>query len=298
MVSIIICSRTRNIPALLENNIKDTIGIDHEIIVIDNTDNQHSIFTAYNLGVKQSKYPYLCFMHDDITFHSKNWGIRVVEHFNDELTGAIGIAGNPYLSYMPGPWWGNGILYEHLLQSTKINTEPVLKSNIENGIKKEISVFDGLWFCIKKELFENISFDEQNFKGFHFYDLDICMQLHNIGSKIYCINNVLIHHSSMGSPNNTWIESALIFHKKWAHNLPACCININYTEQCRLEYKTLNSFIWICSLNGWSNHKIYRLALKYLFKFKRGYLFYKTPGYFSKFAFKMLFKKGAPFYSI
>jgi GT2 family glycosyltransferase len=297
MISIIICSRTNTIKKELKENIEATIGVPYEIILIDNSANKYSICAAYNLGVEQSKYSALCFMHDDIVYHSENWGQRVSDHFADEKTGAIGIAGSPYYPFMPGPWWGSGIIYEYILQSTESNTKPALKNNSGNLKNREVVVFDGAWFCIKKNLFDHIKFDEDNYKGFHLYDADICLQLHEKKFKMYCIADVLIHHSSMGQLNNDWIKGDLSLQKKWANKLPARCIDIKYNQLCRLEYKTLNAFIWVCAANNYTNSKIYAIALKYLLIFKRGYLFYKTPGYLIKFLFKLLFKKGEPFYS-
>jgi GT2 family glycosyltransferase len=296
MISVIICSRSAN--QTLLNNIETTIGVTYEVILIDNSNNDYSICAAYNLGVKRSKYATLCFMHDDIIYHTNNWGSAVLNHFNNAEAGSIGIAGTPYYSYMPGAWWGSGVFYEHILQSSNTNKQPVLKSNSNGHLTRQVVAFDGVWFCIRKSLFEQIKFDETNFKGFHFYEADICMQMHNLGIKMYCVNNVRIHHSSTGSMDNSWIENALIFQKKWRKKLPALCTNINFNQQCKFEYKALNEFIWICATNNWSNRKIYNLALNHLLSFKRGYMFYKTPGYFIKFAFKMIFKKGAPFYSI
>ncbi|SHN24179.1 glycosyltransferase [Mucilaginibacter sp. OK098] len=296
MISVIICSRSTN--QTLVNNIEATIGVPYELILIDNSNNEYSICEAYNLGVKKSKYSLLCFMHDDIVYHTNNWGTAVINHFTSVQIGAIGIAGTPYYSYMPGAWWGSGIFYENILQSSQEDPKPVLKSNSNGLLTRQVVAFDGVWFCIKKSLFELIKFDEVSFKGFHFYDTDICMQLHNLGVKMYCVNDVLVHHSSIGSMNNTWIENALIFQEKWRQKLPALCTNISFGQLCRFEYKILNEFIWICASNGWENRRIYKLALKYLLSFKKGYLFYKTPGYFIKFAFKMIFKKGMPFYFI
>lgn len=295
MISVIICSRSAN-QALLDN-IKATIGVPYEVILIDNSKNEYGICGAYNLGVTKSNYQTICFMHDDIEYHTNNWGRAVLDHFNNDDISAIGIAGTPYYSYLPGAWWGSGVFYEHILQSSKINREPVLKSNSNGHVRRQAVALDGVWFCIRKSLFDLIKFDETSFKGFHFYDMDIGMQMHNLGKKMYCVNDVLVHHSSIGNTDNTWIENALIFQKKWQQILPALCVDISFNKFCRFEYKTLNEFTWICASNNWSNKKIYSLALKYLVKFKRGYLFYKTPGYFIKFTYKMLFKKGAPFYS-
>ncbi|ASU36800.1 glycosyltransferase [Mucilaginibacter xinganensis] len=296
MISVIICSRSAN-PQLLAN-IENTIGVLHEVILIDNSTNKYGICAAYNAGVKKSRYPVLCFMHDDIQYHTNNWGSAVLDHFSSDDVGGIGVAGTPYYSYMPGAWWGSGVFYEHILQSSQTDPVPVLKSNIDRQPIWQVVAFDGVWFCVKKSLFEQVAFDETTFKGFHFYDVDLCMQLHTLGVKMYCVNDILIHHSSIGSMNNTWIENARVFQKKWAQKLPAFCVNTSFNSLCRFEYKILNEFIWICASNNWPNRKIYSLALKYLLSFKKGFLFYKTPGYFIKFTFKMIFKKGSPFYSI
>lgn len=75
MISIIICSKYSKINCELEQNIENTIGnMPFEIITINNSQNSYSIYQAYNKGIKEAKYPYLCFMHEDILFHTVNWG--------------------------------------------------------------------------------------------------------------------------------------------------------------------------------------------------------------------------------
>jgi len=296
MISIIICSRLKNPELAFLENIEATIGVPYEIISIDNSANKYGICEAYNLGVSRSIYDYVCFMHDDIVYHSGNWGKAVLDHFKEDSVTAIGIAGTPYCTFMPGPWWGTGEIYEHILQSSQTNDQPALKTNIKDK-RVQVVTFDGVWFCIKKAVFDVIRFDDVNFKGFHLYDMDICMQLYNQGLKIYCVSDILIHHLSMGSVNSAWIENELIFHDKWRNTLPASCISVSNSQSGRYEYKTLNAFIWICFANGWSNKKIFSYALQCLFAFKKGYFFYKTPGYFLKFLFKRFFKQGEPFYA-
>ena len=207
MISIIICSRTATLSKELTLNISKTIGVDHELIVIDNSQNQYCICDAYNLGVKQSKYDILCFMHDDITYHSQNWGKNVVTHFTDIQVDAIGVAGTPYCAYMPGPWWGNDILYEHLLQGDEQNADAQLKSNGEPDKKRQATILDGVWLCIRKPLFNTIGFDDINFKGFHFYDADICMQIHQVGGKLWCVNNVFFPIAPRSQATKDRVES-------------------------------------------------------------------------------------------
>lgn len=82
MISIIICNRSERLNIDLEDNIKSTIGnVDYEIICINNEKGLYNIFQAYNTGVEKAKFPYLCFMHDDIRYHTLNWGKNVISHF-------------------------------------------------------------------------------------------------------------------------------------------------------------------------------------------------------------------------
>jgi hypothetical protein len=57
MLSLIICSRYSVISNDLKKNIKLTIGVKFELIVINNSNNEFSIFSAYNEGVKKSLLP-------------------------------------------------------------------------------------------------------------------------------------------------------------------------------------------------------------------------------------------------
>ena len=296
MISLIICSRSAYLNEKLHENIRETIGVPYEIVLINNAGNSYSICEAYNLGVMQSKYEILCFMHDDIFYHTANWGQNVIHHFNNRAIKAIGIAGTPYYPFMPGAWWGSGVVYEHILQADE-NAEARLKSNAGGVMQKEVVCVDGCWMCIAKSAFRDVSFDEQTFNGYHFYDADICMQLYRAGHQIYTVADVLISHASMGNVDRHWVGSALTFHKKWQANLPANSLSKKNRPVFGFEYKTLNAFIWACYYNKFTNREIYKLALKYLLEFKKGYGYYKTPGYLVKFIFKYLVKKGAPFYS-
>ena len=44
MVSIVICNRGNRISPVLEKNISETIGIEYEVVCIDNSKNQYNIF--------------------------------------------------------------------------------------------------------------------------------------------------------------------------------------------------------------------------------------------------------------
>ncbi len=289
MISLIICSRTPTITETLKTNIKATVGVAYEIVLIDNSANSFNIFEAYNLGVKQSKYPYLCFMHDDIIYHTENWGALVLRHFGDEKTGAIGIAGTPYVPYLPGSWWGGDLVNINILPIEPENKNPIIhKCPPTSTNKNKVVVLDGVWFCIRKTVFESISFDEVNYSGFHHYDVDTSMQVSKAGYDVYCVFDILVQHLSKGDMNKTWLKNALVFNKKWKSDLPATCIPLKYNDRCKAELKTLNELATIMTANGVPQKKAYRTVLLLLLKYFKIYFYYKTPAYLSKYLAKTL----------
>ena len=74
MLSIIICSVSPERLEQVTRNIHDTIGVDYEIIAIDNREKQWPIARAYNEGASRAHYPFLFFVHEDVKFHSVGWG--------------------------------------------------------------------------------------------------------------------------------------------------------------------------------------------------------------------------------
>ncbi len=282
MISLIICSRNGSLTDALTANIQATIGVPYETIVIDNAENRYSIFEAYNIGVSQSRYPILCFMHDDIEYHTENWGQNVLAHFNDEQTGAIGIAGSPYVPAMPGSWWGGGLVNQHLLATGNGKLTFADKSVDDvSSTKKPVITLDGVWICIRKKLFTKISFDNVAYKGFHFYDTDIALQVYSTGYHAYCVYDISIYHRSNGKMDKSWIENALVFNKKWIDALPLSCIELNYPERKNAEFKTLNEFIAVLIENGTSRKTVYQLALSRVISAPSGYFYYKTPAFFA-----------------
>ena len=79
---------------------------------------------------------------------------------------------------------------------------------------------DGVWFCIPRKIFHLIRFDDKLFDGFHFYDLDISMQVAKLGYKIQCVYGIDILHYSTGPLNNDWVKWSFVFVDKWRRYLP------------------------------------------------------------------------------
>lgn len=238
VISIIVCSQDKQLPVYLQNNIETTIGVDFELIYIYNKNNLYSIFEAYNIGVERAKADILCFQHNDIEYLSHNWGIYVKDMLSTPEIGACAVAGANYMRKSPSYYpIGEGYNVINLVQKTK-------NGDVEWHEFTEATpmiVFDGLWFCIKRECFKKILFDTYLYKGFHFYDIDISTQLIVNGYKIYGIPNVRIKHHSGGNTNVSWLKNSFLYADKWKSVLPLSCNKIDNKNAINLEYRALYS---------------------------------------------------------
>lgn len=236
MISIIICSRKADISQELKDNIAATIGCEYELCVIDNSRNEYNIFTAYNEGVRRAKGDILCFMHEDIIYHTNNWGRNVYTAFEDKDIGLIGIMGGGYLPAYPASWITTHVMAGQNLQGYTENG--VYKTRYYSFIDRfgqsdfmEVAAVDGMWFCIPTWIMRNIEFDSISYDHFHCYDLDICMQIHMLGKKVGVLSNVLIEHKSGGNMNKKYFEQLDVFYHKWQDKLPILKgVNLTQTE--------------------------------------------------------------------
>jgi len=226
MISILICSRTADIPPRLRDNISATIGVEYELVVIDNSQNRYSIFSAYNRGVEQAKFPYFCFMHDDIVIHTSDWGKKVVSHFERRKEiGCLGILGGHYMPNTPA-YWGDVPAISGVYISNRNGVRITRREDKYFTVNNEADVVacDGVWFCIPRKLFvdDGIKFDDELFSGFHYYDMDICFRILQKGYVNIVISDVLIEHieGTQNSMNENFYSAQKIFFEKWKHDLP------------------------------------------------------------------------------
>ena len=228
MISIVICSRTVGVCSELRQNINETIGCEYELVVIDNSSNTYSIFQAYNEGVRRAQGDILCFMHEDVLFRTENWGQAVANHFaSDDQIGLVGFAGSHFLPNTPMYWYSSPFISQRNMN----NDQGVVEEHFHEGWFGEKSIIevvavDGFCFFVRKSLFDQIAFDENTYKGFHLYDMDICMQVINVGCKVCVCRDVLAEHcwseskqfSKQGA--ELFMENLERFSKKWHESLP------------------------------------------------------------------------------
>ena len=224
-ISIIICNRTDSLNPQLAENINQTIGCEFEPIIINNGQNKYNIFEAYNYAVEQAHGQILCFMHDDLEFHSEGWGKQVADAFAaDENLGLIGITGGQFMPCTPCSYWEGGLHCGQVIQSeTKNNVAHKEPRKEGKAVEQptDVVAVDGLWMCIRADLFrKGLRWDDMNFHKFHCYDLDICFQILETGMKVQVIPGVLIEHKSTGTTDLVYLEQNQLFFEKWKHRLP------------------------------------------------------------------------------
>ena len=223
MISIIRCNKKATLNPDLDKNIRDTIGVEYEIISIDNSRGQFSIFQAYNEGVARAKGDILCFMHDDILFRSNDWGKVVVESFSSNPNmGALGVAGGHFMPDCPCSWSTCKTTSYHVWQTNRDGSATEYGCNDYTNGKRlvEVVCLDGLFMCIRRSLFDTIRFDDNTFSGFHCYDSDICMQVLSMGYSVNVTFDIDIEHRSNGACNQQYYDNLELWHNKWHGQLP------------------------------------------------------------------------------
>ena len=104
MISIIVSSVDNKLFDSFQQNLSETIGVPFEVIKIPNK-GEMGICAAYNLGGVQAKYDYLVFAHEDIRFHTNDWGSRLLQLFHDnEEIGLAGVVGSEYKPAVYSGW--------------------------------------------------------------------------------------------------------------------------------------------------------------------------------------------------
>ena len=189
-----------------------------EVLVYEN-DNQYSLAEVYNKGLKESKNDIVVFIHDDLIIDVKNLTPKVVKLFeNNPEFGIIGIAGTDKMT--TGKWWENrDNMYGKVghIQNKKRHVNKYSKQTFPDT-PKEVVIVDGLFMMVHKKRIKH-TFNEE-FKGFHFYDLPICVENFLDGVKIGVTTKFDVTHKSIGEVDKKWEKNKYLFEALYEKNFP------------------------------------------------------------------------------
>jgi hypothetical protein len=223
MISVIVCSRTDPHQNDHERNVTATIRTDFEYLRIDNREGKYGICAAYNEGVSRARGNILAFVHEDVFFLERGWGAALeLKMAADPCIGLIGVAGTQYLFTNNRYWSAAGAPFTRgRIVQIMGDKEMISVFNWDKSDADVVAV-DGLFFAVRASLFEKISFDTQRFPGFHFYDLDICMQIRRC-ARLIVTWDILLKHLSIGVTKESFLNAGTEFLTKWKDELPASC---------------------------------------------------------------------------
>lgn len=201
----------------LEHIRKTCLHSDSEILPYENN-GEYSLTEIYNKGLGEAKNDIIVFCHDDLIFETRHWGKKVIENFtNNPDYGIIGIAGTNQLA--DGRWWSlKSAMHGIVNHSNGVRKWTSMFSQPQGDSIKQMVVLDGLFFAVDRTKIKH-NFDN-DFNGFHFYDLSFCLPNHLDGVKIGVVTNILVTHLSVGQTNQQWEINKKLFEDKYAGKLP------------------------------------------------------------------------------
>lgn len=262
-LSLIFCCRSERLPERLLQNIEATVGCTYELIVVDNSRQEYSIYEAYQRGYEKSRGEYLAYLHDDILFHTQNWGPLLLEHLQVAGAGIMGIGGRDTLVRVPSSWTVR-LPYIHLTQSDKNRTKRKIKHrpNGFNETRAKVIMLDGVMLCMHRKVMDTISFDTQ-LSGFHGYDFDCCIQSAAAGFQNYVMYNIDIEHFSRGNADINYYKNLIRVFENHAADLPLSVIELSRAEQQVLEIEGLNRLIRKMMVKGFPTGEIMATYAKF-----------------------------------
>jgi hypothetical protein len=189
-----------------------------QILIYEN-DGVESLTQIYNIGLKDSVNDIVVFMHDDLILETPNITPKIVKLFEKHSEyGIIGVAGTDKLT--SGVWWNSrenmfGVVGH--IHEGKRHVNHYSKS-VFNDVLKDVVVVDGLFIMVHKKRIKK-EFNEE-FGGFHFYDISFCVDNILEGVKIGITTKIALTHKSIGIPNKQWEKNKLFFEAIYEKHFP------------------------------------------------------------------------------
>ena len=180
MLSLLVCSVRPDFLERMKRSVESTIGIEHEWVVADNRNTGKGICQVYNELAAEARFPFLLFLHEDVSFETADWGPRLIDHFttNPNL-GLVGLAGANVKSSSISGWYTADPSHDryHIRHRLPTHSEQMHRIPDEAQDLFPVVCLDGVFLCCRRTVWSSSRFDEKNIQGFHFYDLDFSMRV-------------------------------------------------------------------------------------------------------------------------
>ncbi|HVY76474.1 MAG TPA: glycosyltransferase [Puia sp.] len=282
MFSILVCSVNEDYLSALKTNLSETIGLPYELLVWDNRKSPLPITAVYNRLGSEARYPYHCFIHEDILFTIPNWAQQLIDAFESDPTlGLIGVAGAKYKSKTPSGW-STGIREfdcVNILHRDKNDQTLRLYSNPNQSALEPVVNVDGVFMCIRQEVWNTTRFNEEMLRGFHLYDIDFSFRVGRQYKVAVIFSIDIVHLTEGGNFGNEWLETTLRWHSEFGRQLPDFTAGIGSSGKrerkirrnwlYRLSTETIswqNKMKWIFQSKAWADPSAWPYVAFFLFR--------------------------------
>ena len=221
MFSFVVCSIHPHRAEALHRNLEATVGVPFELIVKDNRGTGKGICRVYNEAAAEARFDLIGFLHEDIAFRTPNWGPVIAAQLRKPTCGAIGFAGSSVKSRAISGWAVRPGIRENYAQPDRKHpgVERLFRTATETRDFAPAVCLDGLCLFVRREVWSEVRFDEETFRGFHSYDLDFTTAVARRYRNYVCMNVGIVHFSA-GAYTRSWVRDSLRYHDKWRDSLP------------------------------------------------------------------------------
>ena len=200
-VSVIICSiRPERFEKVCANYRALLRDVPHEIVGINDA---RSLCEGYNRGIRRATGEILVLSHDDVEIVTPDFAAKLLAHLKDH--DLVGIAGTTRL--IGGNWIDAGWPHLHGQIGSQIHKPGslvVTAYQIDGAIAPGAQALDGAFLAMRREVFDQVQFDEKTFDGWHLYDLDFAFSAHLAGLRTAVCNDLCLIHNSVGAYAQKW----------------------------------------------------------------------------------------------
>jgi hypothetical protein len=191
-------------------------GTPHDVVAIRNAP---SAAAGLNLGLDRAQHDSIVYVHQDV-FLPKGWDHQVEEQLR-EAEGRIGpieVAGVYGVSEVvegPGQPLAARRIGRVVDRGRMLHEAPELPARV--------ATLDELLLVVRREIPQR--FDPV--LGFHLYGADLCLQARERGLAVVGLDCLCQHNSRSAGLPESFFDSARVFARKWAHQLPiatACVV--------------------------------------------------------------------------
>lgn len=252
------------------DNLEKPNGIEIEIISIKDA---ISITSAYNQAMKSTDAKYKVYLHQDVFIINKNFIVEMLNVFkHNKDIGLIGTVGAKVLP-TSGVWWESEHKYGKVFES-HTGEMKLLEFSQVTGAYEEVQAIDGLMMITQYD----ITWREDIFDGWHFYDLSQSMEFQKAGFKVVVPRQDLvwcIHDCELVNFDNGYSHYKEVFLNEYSKELfPLVSVLIptyNRPEYFRLAlesvlhqtYKNIEIIVGDDSTNNDTENLIQEYTKKY-----------------------------------